>query len=173
MTGSEVKQNKSVSESDQSNRDRITRFGDNRRASRTILLIDDDDLVAQTVSMMLSISGYDVRIASNGMDALKIFNNEPIGLVISDLFMPSLSGWDVIERIRQTSQQVPVFVFTGYLDELLDEQKNRIESLRINEILLKPVRMKDLIDKVAPYIGRKEMRATRHTQPSPPISPFL
>lgn len=150
-----------------------TQLNENRRASRTILLIDDDDLVAQTVSMMLSISGYDVRIANNGIDALKIFQNEPIGLIISDLFMPSLSGWSVIEKVRQTSRNVPVFVFTGFLDELIYEQKSRIEDLGINEILLKPVRMKDLIDKVAPYIGRKEMRAACHTQPSPPISPFL
>ena len=146
---------------------------ENRKVSRTILLIDDDELVAQTVSLMLSTSGYEVKIANNGIDALRIFSNEPIGLVISDLFMPSLSGWDVIESIRQTSKQVPVFIFTGYLDELIYEQKDRVESLKINEILLKPVRMNDLIDKVAPYVGRKEMRATCNTQPSPPISPFL
>lgn len=146
---------------------------ENRKASRTILLVDDDDLVAQTVSMMLSISGYQVRIANSGIDALKIFHNEPIGLVISDLFMPSFSGWDLIERIRQTSRNVPVMIFTGFLEELMHEQKSRIEALDVNEILLKPVRMKDLIDRVAPYIGRKEMRAMCHTQPSPPISPFL
>jgi CheY-like chemotaxis protein len=149
------------------------RDNENRKNNRTILLIDDDELVGQTVSLMLSASGYDVRIAINGFDALQIFQNEPIGLIISDLFMPSLSGWDVIERIRQTSKTIPVFIFTGYLDELIHEQKSRVEALGVNEILLKPVRMKDLIDKVAPYVGRKEMRATRHTQPSPPISPFL
>ncbi|MBL7993934.1 response regulator [bacterium] len=150
-----------------------TRSNEHRRSSRTILLIDDDDLVAQTLSMMLSTSNYDVRIANNGLDALKIFKNEPIGLVISDLMMPSISGWDVVESIRQMSQNVPVFIITGYLNELLDKQKERVESLGINEILLKPVHMNDLIDKVAPYVGRKEMRASCNTQPSPPISPFL
>jgi CheY-like chemotaxis protein len=87
--------------------------------------------------------------------------------------MPSFSGWEVIERIRQVSRDVPVFIFTGFLEELIYEQKSRIESLGVNEILLKPIRMKDLIDKVSPYVGRKEMRAIRQTQPSPPISPFL
>lgn len=149
------------------------RNNENRKISRTILLIDDDELVGHTVSLMLTTSGYEVRIANNGHDALNIFMNEPIGLVISDLFMPSLSGWEVIEQIRQTSRTVPVFVFTGYLDELMHEQKNRVEALGINAILLKPIRMKELIDKVAPFVGRKEMRATRYTQPSPPISPFL
>lgn len=151
----------------------LARNKENRKISRTILLIDDDELVGQTVSLMLTTSGYEVRIANNGLDALNIFKNEPIGLVISDLFMPSLSGWEVVEQIRQSSRTVPVFIFTGYLEELIHEQKNRVEALGINEILLKPIRMKDLVDKVAPYIGRKEMRATRHTQPSPPISPFL
>jgi CheY-like chemotaxis protein len=151
----------------------LARNNENRKISRTILLIDDDELVGQTVSLMLTTSGYDVRIANNGIDALNIFKNEPIGLVISDLFMPSLSGWEVVEQIRQSSRTVPVFIFTGYLEELIHEQKNRVEALGINEILLKPIRMKDLVDKVAPYVGRKEMRATRHTQPSPPISPFL
>ncbi len=146
---------------------------DNRKKSRTILLIDDDELVGQTVGLMLTTSGYNVRIANNGHDALKLFHNEPIGLIISDLFMPSFSGWDFIEQVRQISKSVPVFIFTGFLDELIHEQKKRVESLGINEILLKPIRMKDLIDKVAPYVGCKEMRATRHTQPSPPISPFL
>ena len=146
---------------------------DNRKKSRTILLIDDDELVGATVKMMLTTSGYEVRLVNNGFDALKIFRDEPIGLIISDLFMPSFSGWDVIERIRQVSRDVPVFIFTGFLEELIYEQKNRIESLGVNEILLKPIRMKDLIDKVSPYVGRKEMRAIRQTQPSPPISSFL
>lgn len=146
---------------------------DNRKKSRTILLIDDDDLVGSTVKLMLTTSGYEVRLANNGFDALKIFQEEPIGLIISDIFMPSLSGWDIIERIRQVSREVPVFIFTGFLEELIHEQRSRIEALGINEIMLKPIRMKDLVDKVAPYVGRKEMRAVRQTQPSPPISPFL
>lgn len=149
------------------------RNNENRKISRTILLIDDDELVAQTVSLMLTTSGYDVRIANNGIDALNIFKNEPIGLVISDLFMPSLSGWEVVEQIRQTSRTVPVFIFTGCLDELIHGQKSRVEALGIHAILLKPIRMKELVDKVAPFVGRKEMRAARQTQPSPPISPFL
>mgnify|MGYP002814304878 FL=1 len=131
-----------------------------QQKTKTILLIDDDETVGQTIKMMLTVSGYEVLLVDNGIDALQNFDSNKIGLVISDLFMPGMSGWEVIVELRKKSQTVPIFIFTGYMDELLYDQRDRVKELGINEILLKPIRMKQLIEKVTPYFNTSSAEAT-------------
>ncbi len=124
-----------------------------RKTEKSILLVDDDDLVAQTIKLMLVTEGYRVEVVDNGIDAIKSFETQKFDLIISDLFMPVMNGWEVIQHIRQRSSTVPIFIFTGGMEELIREQRDRMKELCVNEILLKPIRMKQLIDKIAPYLA--------------------
>jgi CheY-like chemotaxis protein len=124
-----------------------------QQKTKMVLLIDDDETVGQTIKTMLTVSGYEVVLVDNGIDALQNFDSNKIGLVISDLFMPGMSGWEVIAELRKKSPTVPIFIFTGYMDELIYDHRDRVKELGINEILLKPIRMKQLVEKVAPYLN--------------------
>jgi CheY-like chemotaxis protein len=123
-----------------------------RRKSRTILLIDDDDVAGQTTKMMLMTGNYEVELVDNGFDAIALFDKRKFDLIICDLFMPGMNGWEVIETVRKKSTTLPIIIFTGCIDEVLDEQRDRIEQLGINELLLKPIRLKPLLEKIKPYL---------------------
>ncbi len=79
----------------------------------TILLVDDDVEVLETLTMYLEALGYRTCSATNVEDGMKVLENEPVDLVISDVQMPGQSGLDFLVRIRKRSQALPVIIQTG------------------------------------------------------------
>lgn len=139
----------------------------------TILLIDDDKLVEKTLSAVLKSSGYETLCVNNGADAIKTLHTHDVDIVITELHLPLISGWQVIEIIRDSFSEIPIFILTGYVEELIKVQHDRLESLGVNEILLKPVRIYDLLDRIALYATKEELRELESEHNSAPISPFL
>jgi CheY-like chemotaxis protein len=82
----------------------------------TILVVDDEKMVLMAAEGMLRNSGYDVRLAENGREALKIMNEEgsAITCVLLDLLMPEMSGEVVFEKLRELSGDLPVIISSGY-----------------------------------------------------------
>lgn len=117
-----------------------------------ILIVDDDELVGSTVALMLDSAGYSTRVVTSGVDALRWLELERYDLIVTDLCMPVMSGWELIAEIRSHLGSIPVFILTGFVDELLYESKGRADDLQVNEILLKPIRLKDLLGRLAAYL---------------------
>ncbi len=126
----------------------------NSRKIAKILLIDDDDIVTQTLAMILRTDGHIVTTASNGPDALKIFSENTFDLIITDLFMPQMSGWDIIRRIRLVSTDIPVIVLTGSIEAITTSPSHSFDELGVVDLLMKPVRMADLLARVQSVVGR-------------------
>ena len=82
-----------------------------------VLVIDDDDDIRGLVRALLERSGATVRDAPNGKEGLREFHSWRPDLVILDVSMPELDGWNVLERIRDMSD-VPVMMLTARGDEL-------------------------------------------------------
>ncbi len=84
--------------------------------SETILIIDDEASVRRTTRRALEYCGYQVLEASDGIEGLKAFNKEMenIGLVILDIVMPEMSGWDVLVKLKAIAEKTPVIVVSGY-----------------------------------------------------------
>ena len=80
---------------------------------KKILLIDDDESVLQTYALLLEENGYSVVTANCGRKALEEFFSQPFDLVITDLTMPDLDGFTVIEEVKRNSPDTPVITFTG------------------------------------------------------------
>ncbi len=80
----------------------------------TVLIVDDDDLVRETLRFVLEDVGYEVCSASQAIDALAVLEREPIDIVLSDIFMPGMNGFDLLKQIRQRAPQVPVILITGF-----------------------------------------------------------
>ena len=79
-----------------------------------VLIVDDDDLVLQSLKMVLRAAGYRVKTADRGSKALKILEKEEVDLVITDLKMPSMSGVELLDRIYEMGKDMPVIMITAY-----------------------------------------------------------
>ncbi len=79
-----------------------------------ILVIDDEQVIAKSCERSLTEEGYDVRIALNGNDAMKMIDSEPFDLIITDMKMPGINGMDILEYTKENYPETLVILITGY-----------------------------------------------------------
>jgi DNA-binding response OmpR family regulator len=81
-----------------------------------ILVVDDDDLIRETVAEALELDGFDVDTARNGSEALDLVLKQPPSGIILDLMMPVMSGWQFLERCRANDlcNGVPILIMSAY-----------------------------------------------------------
>lgn len=73
----------------------------------TILIADDDDNIRKLMSLFLRKEGFDLKEARDGTKALSIIENSRVDLVILDIMMPGLNGWDLCREIRRYDANIP------------------------------------------------------------------
>lgn len=113
-----------------------------------ILLIEDEAAVREILMDELSTQGYTVSEASDGEDGLKKFLDIKPDLVICDRAMPGMSGYDLLERIRQSHPECSAIPFV-FLSALTDQRdKSAVEHLRPAAYIEKPVDFKVLNEKI-------------------------
>ncbi len=115
-----------------------------------ILLVDDEQKVLNVIEAYLTKEGFEVLTSLDGLDALNIFKNEPIHLIILDLMLPKMSGEEVCNKIRATSS-VPIIMLTAKTEE-----DNKIEGLAIgaDDYVTKPFSNRELVSRVKAIIRR-------------------
>ena len=119
-----------------------------------ILVIDDESRMRKLVRDFLSKKGYDVLEASNGEEAMDIFySDKEIGLLILDVMMPKMDGWEVCREVRKTSK-VPIIMLTAKADER-DELLGF--ELGVDEYVTKPFSPKILVARVEAILRRSNM----------------
>jgi hypothetical protein len=79
-------------------------------AKARVLLVDDDENIRSVISDMLDLLGHQVMAAPCGEDALKLFQKHDFDLVITDLGMPGISGWDVVRACKEMRPHIPVII---------------------------------------------------------------
>ncbi|HHP1054006.1 response regulator transcription factor [Bacillus cereus group sp. BfR-BA-01354] len=84
--------------------------------SKTILIVEDEDILREILKDYFLNEQYKVLEARDGKEALSLFESEEVHLVILDIMLPELDGWSVCRRIRKTSQ-IPVIMLTARVDE--------------------------------------------------------
>ena len=114
-----------------------------------ILLVDDEEMLQNLGVRMLNKIGHLTDSVSNGFDALKQLNKNKYDIIITDIGMPKMNGWQLIEQIKKQINYSPkIIILTGWGGEI---SKEKIKSYNIDGILEKPVtiqQMKDLISKI-------------------------
>lgn len=119
-----------------------------------ILVIDDESRMRKLVRDFLSKKGYDVLEASNGEEAMDIFySDKEIGLLILDVMMPKMDGWEVCREVRKTSK-VPIIMLTAKADER-DELLGF--ELGVDEYVTKPFSPKILVARVEAILRRSNV----------------
>ncbi|WP_306008652.1 response regulator transcription factor [Bacillus sp. MMSF_3353] len=83
---------------------------------RTILIVEDEDILREIMKDYLLNEGYNVLEATDGKEALSIFEEHEVHLIILDIMLPELDGWSVCRRIRKKSN-VPIIMLTARVDE--------------------------------------------------------
>ena len=114
-----------------------------------ILLIDDDELIRETLCMVLEDAGHQVLTAENGRVGLSKLEQHPVDLVISDLFMPDMEGLETMRIIRQRQDDIKIIVISGgALNLRKDMYLENAELLGADACLSKPFHNRELTDLV-------------------------
>ena len=122
----------------------------------TVLIVDDSPDNVQFLKMLMTTSGLDTLEAYNGHEALEILQNHHPDLILLDILMPGMNGYEVAESIRQqhTMKNIPIIAFTAYVHDK-EEQGNREV---FDDFLYKPVKPKDIYKAISRYISHDEDR---------------
>lgn len=115
-----------------------------------ILVIDDEKNIVDVVKAYLEKEGFKVATAYDGEEALKIFNEEDIHLIVLDLMLPKLTGEEVCSKIRAASS-VPIIMLTAKAEE--DEKIEGI-SIGADDYLTKPFSVRELVVRVRALLRR-------------------
>jgi signal transduction histidine kinase/ActR/RegA family two-component response regulator len=107
-----------------------------------LLVIDDDEGFRVSMYTALQREGHFVAVASSGEEGLRLFRISTFDVVLTDLGMPGLSGWDVAQAVKQARPRTPVILITGWGVTLTEEDRHRPE---IDAILAKPVTAKAVL----------------------------
>jgi PAS domain S-box-containing protein len=117
-------------------------------AGLTILVVDDDLGVCYSLRDLLQEEGCEVEVATNVLDALKVLAHRKVDLVLSDVVMPDLDGYDLYMKVRERYRNTPVVLMTAYFydkDHVI--KRSRVEGLQ--EVIFKkpvdPTRLKNII----------------------------
>lgn len=111
-----------------------------------ILIIEDAADVAQMFARFLESKGYDCEVALGGKVGVQLFKEGHFDLVIADLMMPEVSGFEVAEMIRRRDRLTPMLLVTGQGDDVLVAA--HAKHAGFNEVLFKPVEPQALLEKV-------------------------
>jgi signal transduction histidine kinase len=109
-------------------------------AARRLLLVEDDGQVREALADLLRTKGHTVLEADGGAAALSLLAQDGIDLVITDLGMPGMSGWDVAKAVKDRSPGLPVLLLTGWGDRAAQEAGESV----VDRVMSKPVRLQDL-----------------------------
>lgn len=101
-----------------------------------VLVVDDEPAVRDVLQDLITSLGYHATTADGGQSALQLLTKGNIDLVITDLMMPQMNGWQLLKRIKQQTPTLPVIVLTGYISQ---EGEAMLTSNQTDGYLVKPV----------------------------------
>ena len=119
---------------------------------RTILLVEDDDDTRRVYSVMLRHAGFDVVEAATGPDAVKLAVERVPDLILMDMNLPMLDGWEAARRIRSDAGagSAPLLAFSALIDSTADLRR---DAVLFDGFIAKPVSPAELVRRVAAYVA--------------------
>ena len=123
-----------------------------KTCNETILVVDDEASIRQILETRLSIRGYKVFLASNGEEALYLFRKENPNLIILDIMLPQIDGYEVCSEIRKESE-VPIIMLTA-----LGDISDRVTGLELgaDDYVMKPFSLKELEARIRSVLRRAD-----------------
>jgi DNA-binding response OmpR family regulator len=138
--------------------------------SETILVAEDQAAMLETIQVALEMSGYRVLTACDGLEALAILESEPVDLILADIAMPRLNGYQLYERVRENPQWVAIpFVFVTA--RAMDSDIHYALEMGVDDYLTKPIQLDHLLSTVRGKLRRARQLSQQYDLPSEPAAP--
>jgi DNA-binding response OmpR family regulator len=135
-------------------------------SGRSILVVEDEEAIAEAVRVRLASEGFEVRVAGDGPDALRLAGEERPDLVVLDLMLPGMDGLEVCRELQRESW-VPVLMLTARADEA-----DKVAGLAVgaDDYMTKPFSLRELTARVRAILRR--MERMRQVQDGEPLERF-
>jgi two-component system, OmpR family, alkaline phosphatase synthesis response regulator PhoP len=127
--------------------------------AKKILIIEDDPAISRLVDYSLRHAGYEVITATNGLEGIRKAHNEAPDLIILDVMLPGMDGFEICARLRSepdTAQQL-ILMFSAKAQEI---DKNTGLKVGADDYLPKPAAPAEIVSRVAKLLARKESTNT-------------
>ena len=121
-----------------------------------ILVVDDEECIREVLSDILNREGYEVILAENGSEALKLFDTQSFKAVFTDVGMPGMSGWELARAIRERSDDIPLAVITGWGEAVSSTEQ---EEARVDWVVAKPFSIDSISEIVTEIAQRNGLEA--------------
>ncbi len=118
---------------------------------KKVLVVDDEPDTLELVKLVLESGGFETVLAASGIEALAIVGNTKPDLVLLDIMMPDMDGWDVFRKIKEKYPKIPIAILTAKaqnIDKLLG-----LHVLKADDYITKPFGKNELINKVKKLTG--------------------
>ncbi|WP_123041650.1 response regulator transcription factor [Cohnella candidum] len=121
-----------------------------------IMVIDDDEKITSLLRRSLAFEGYEVTTAPDGSEGLRMLAQRPADLVVLDVMMPKIDGWEVCRRLREAGILSPVLLLTAK-----DEVQDRVKGLDLgaDDYLVKPFALEELMARIRALLRRRPEQA--------------
>jgi CheY-like chemotaxis protein len=119
---------------------------------RKILILEDDQPILELMEMMIRRLGYEPVLIANGLEALELIKLESPALILLDIMMVPINGWEFLEKLRGEygKREIPVILFTA--SPLVDERMAELKDPYLG-VLTKPVSFAELKAGIAQFLG--------------------
>ena len=128
-----------------------------------VLIIEDDESTGEAVAFHLRRAGFEPRLETDGLAGLQALQDQLPAVLVLDLMLPSIDGWQLIGEVRQWAPNLPIVVMTARTNE-----HNRVEVLDLgaDDVVSKPFLMRELVARVA-VAHRRTSRSQTENEPQP------
>jgi|SRR6056297_3778580 len=122
-------------------------------SEKKILLVEDDEFVRESISDLLMISGYNIDTAVNGREGFEKISKQKPALVICDVMMPVMDGFQLLEKIKESGFADKVYFMFLSAKSRESDMEHGLE-MGANNYMVKPFRNSDLLDKVEEILSK-------------------
>ena len=119
--------------------------------TKRILLVDDEVEITEINKRYLTQAGYEVNVAHDGQEALELFQKYSIDLIITDIMMPNIDGYELSRELRSANYMMPILMVTA--KETLDDKRQGF-LLGVDDYMVKPVDMDEMVLRVGVLLRR-------------------
>lgn len=124
----------------------------------TILIVEDNTDMRELFSTVLSDAGYHCLTAADGQDALSVMDKEYVDLIVADIMMPRMDGYELTKTLRQSDQNLPILMVTA--KDQFDDMQRGFRS-GADDYMVKPINVKELVLRVEALLRRARISSEK------------